>query len=253
MQQVTQQHPLSRQPQQQQQQQQEEGEAAQQEEDSRMQQQQQQQQQRQPKDAGESQQHPAADGGSTIHQPGMLAPAEAPNAGHDPGRLYCPYPGCRRSYMQLCSLRWHYRASPQDYGHSTELPFCPRCHQALHAGKRHMKCPGHVVGTAPQPSDEPTYSCPYTGCNRTFVDFWRLKAHYKAPPDANGPSGGHGMNLLHCPKCSQLLEEGPPSANTALTYYCGPALDACAETSKPMHTRQDMCRPACWQGGWACR
>ncbi|WIA14462.1 hypothetical protein OEZ85_002987 [Tetradesmus obliquus] len=53
------------------------------------------------------------------------------------------------------------------------------------------------------------YTCPYPGCTRSFRDFWRLKVHYRAPPNARG-SGverGHGMELPFCPLCNLDLRD----------------------------------------------
>lgn len=51
------------------------------------------------------------------------------------------------------------------------------------------------------------YLCPYPGCSRSFQDFWRLKVHFRAPPNARG-SGverGHGIELPICPVCKTDL------------------------------------------------
>jgi hypothetical protein len=34
--------------------------------------------------------------------------------------------------------------------------------------------------------DPDRFYCPYPGCNRSFAELWRLKVHYRAPPDVRG-------------------------------------------------------------------
>jgi hypothetical protein len=48
------------------------------------------------------------------------------------------------------------------------------------------------------------------GCKRSFAELWRLKVHYRAPPNVRG-SGmerGHGTELKWCPKCGKSLMPG---------------------------------------------
>lgn len=54
------------------------------------------------------------------------------------------------------------------------------------------------------------YFCPYPGCKRSFAELWRLKVHYRAPPDirGSGKERGHGTELTHCPKCGKGLKPG---------------------------------------------
>jgi len=51
--------------------------------------------------------------------------------------------------------------------------------------------------------------CPFPGCKRSFgAGLWRLKLHYRAPPDCRG-SGverGHGIELIRCPRCNISLQ-----------------------------------------------
>ncbi|KAG2485423.1 hypothetical protein HYH03_015805 [Edaphochlamys debaryana] len=54
------------------------------------------------------------------------------------------------------------------------------------------------------------FYCPHPGCNRSFAELWRLKVHYRAPPDirGSGKERGHGTELTHCPKCGKTLKPG---------------------------------------------
>ncbi|GAB4817997.1 hypothetical protein N2152v2_005043 [Parachlorella kessleri] len=51
---------------------------------------------------------------------------------------------------------------------------------------------------------------PERGCNRSFAELWRLKVHYRAPPDVrgSGKERGHGTELKWCPKCGKDLKPG---------------------------------------------
>lgn len=48
------------------------------------------------------------------------------------------------------------------------------------------------------------------GCNRSFAELWRLKVHFRAPPDVRGSGRerGHGTELQYCPKCGKDLKPG---------------------------------------------
>ena len=48
------------------------------------------------------------------------------------------------------------------------------------------------------------------GCNRSFAELWRLKVHFRAPPDVrgSGKERGHGTELKFCPKCGKELKPG---------------------------------------------
>lgn len=54
------------------------------------------------------------------------------------------------------------------------------------------------------------FKCPYPGCKRSFAELWRLKVHYRAPPDVrgSGKERGHGQELSHCPLCDAKLMPG---------------------------------------------
>eukprot|EP00892_Ulva_mutabilis_P001359 jgi/Ulvmu1/11223/UM072_0060.1 len=58
--------------------------------------------------------------------------------------------------------------------------------------------------------DGERFKCPYPGCKRSFAELWRLKVHYRAPPDVrgSGKERGHGQELSHCPHCSARLLPG---------------------------------------------
>jgi len=58
--------------------------------------------------------------------------------------------------------------------------------------------------------DPNRFFCPYEGCNRSFAELWRLKVHYRAPPDVrgSGKERGHGCELQFCPKCGKELKAG---------------------------------------------
>ncbi|KAF5841093.1 hypothetical protein DUNSADRAFT_14492 [Dunaliella salina] len=57
---------------------------------------------------------------------------------------------------------------------------------------------------------EGRFYCPFPGCTRSFAELWRLKVHYRAPPDirGSGKERGHGTELMHCPKCGNTLKPG---------------------------------------------
>ncbi|GBF99628.1 hypothetical protein Rsub_12307 [Raphidocelis subcapitata] len=54
------------------------------------------------------------------------------------------------------------------------------------------------------------WQCPYPGCRRSFAELWRLKVHYRAPPDVRGSGRerGHGTELAQCPRCGKQLKPG---------------------------------------------
>ena len=68
--------------------------------------------------------------------------------------------------------------------------------------------PEALEGGVKQESDR--FYCPYPGCKRSFAELWRLKVHYRAPPDirGSGKERGHGTELTHCPKCGKALKPG---------------------------------------------
>lgn len=61
-----------------------------------------------------------------------------------------------------------------------------------------------------KPYDPNRFYCPFPGCNRSFAELWRLKVHYRAPPDVrgSGKERGHGAELAACPKCGVDLKPG---------------------------------------------
>eukprot|EP00887_Chlorella_sp_A99_P005318 scaffold1.g5318.t1 len=63
------------------------------------------------------------------------------------------------------------------------------------------------IVTGPEPE---RFYCPHPGCNRSFAELWRLKVHYRAPPDVrgSGKERGHGTELSFCPKCGKDLHPG---------------------------------------------
>lgn len=46
------------------------------------------------------------------------------------------------------------------------------------------------------------------GCKRKFASLWRLKVHYRAPPNerGSGKERGHGVELPICPACGESLQ-----------------------------------------------
>lgn len=54
------------------------------------------------------------------------------------------------------------------------------------------------------------FYCPHPGCSRSFAELWRLKVHFRAPPDVrgSGKERGHGTELKFCPKCGKELKPG---------------------------------------------
>lgn len=66
-----------------------------------------------------------------------------------------------------------------------------------------------------KPVDSNRFFCPYPNCNRSFIDLWRLKVHYRADPNVrgSGKERGHGKELPLCPKCNKSLERGRHHVN----------------------------------------
>eukprot|EP00892_Ulva_mutabilis_P006826 jgi/Ulvmu1/4515/UM002_0241.1 len=56
--------------------------------------------------------------------------------------------------------------------------------------------------------DRQPFYCPYPGCKRKFASLWRLKVHYRAPPNerGSGKERGHGVELPICPACGEALQ-----------------------------------------------
>ncbi|CAG9466466.1 unnamed protein product [Pedinophyceae sp. YPF-701] len=61
-----------------------------------------------------------------------------------------------------------------------------------------------------QRDDASRFHCPFPGCTRSFAELWRLKVHFRAPPDVrgSGKERGHGRELDRCPKCAEELKPG---------------------------------------------
>ena len=63
------------------------------------------------------------------------------------------------------------------------------------------------------------YYCPFPGCTRSFAELWRLKVHYRAPPDVrgSGKERGHGQGSVGVRQAGGivLLSLGPDLA----THY----------------------------------
>lgn len=61
-----------------------------------------------------------------------------------------------------------------------------------------------------KPKDETRFNCPYPGCDRSCAELWRLKVHFRAPPDnkGSGVERGHNAELEYCPRCFTKLEAG---------------------------------------------
>lgn len=72
------------------------------------------------------------------------------------------------------------------------------------------KEPQQAGAAAPKARNPDRFYCPYPGCNRSFAELWRLKVHYRAPPDVrgSGKERGHGTELELCPKCGKDLKPG---------------------------------------------
>lgn len=83
--------------------------------------------------------------------------------------------------------------------------------------------------------DGERFKCPYPGCKRSFAELWRLKVHYRAPPDVrgSGKERGHGQELSHCPQCGARLLPGKHhiqcSAARAKRAEVRPVLLDCAD------------------------
>lgn len=79
---------------------------------------------------------------------------------------------------------------------------------ALHAWPWGSQAPS-LRPLTPSPSP-PSPSSVSQGCNRSFAELWRLKVHYRAPPDVrgSGKERGHGTELKFCPKCGKELKPG---------------------------------------------
>ena len=63
------------------------------------------------------------------------------------------------------------------------------------------------------------FYCPHPGCSRSFAELWRLKVHFRAPPDVrgSGKERGHGTELKFCPQCGKELKPGEHHVGCAVS------------------------------------
>lgn len=75
---------------------------------------------------------------------------------------------------------------------------------------------------SPDYEEDYRFHCPFPGCNRSFVELWRLKVHYRAPSDVrgSGKERGHGGELPYCPRCKQTLHNVQGSHHTNCIVAC---------------------------------
>ncbi|KAK9802020.1 hypothetical protein WJX73_002239 [Symbiochloris irregularis] len=73
--------------------------------------------------------------------------------------------------------------------------------------------------------DSERFHCPFPDCKRSFAELWRLKVHYRAPPDirGSGKERGHSMELTSCPKCRKELKPGKHHTGCRSSTRTGPA------------------------------
>ena len=73
------------------------------------------------------------------------------------------------------------------------------------------------------------FYCPYQGCARSFAELWRLKVHYRAPPDVrgSGKERGHGQELNQCPRCGKALIPGKHHTGCAQNPLLASAFEVC--------------------------
>ena len=103
------------------------------------------------------------------------------------------------------------------------------------------------------PAAHGRFCCPFPGCDRSFAHLWRLRMHYRTPPELGGPDEerGHGSELPACPKCSSTLVLGKhhgdcqPAASQALSIKPSSELPA-ADSITNQHRLQlaQVDRPA---------
>lgn len=76
--------------------------------------------------------------------------------------------------------------------------------------KLQMRGEGEAASRVVSGPDPDRFYCPFPGCNRSFAELWRLKVHFRAPPDVrgSGKERGHGTELKYCPKCGKELKPG---------------------------------------------
>lgn len=109
-------------------------------------------------------------------------------------------------------------------------------------------CPAMPVMNSPAcslPRPPLTRSRRLQGCNRSFAELWRLKVHYRAPPDVrgSGKERGHGTELKWCPKCGKDLKPGK--------HHVGCSAGKSAPRQAAKRQRQVRRRPGAWSSGVA--
>ena len=95
--------------------------------------------------------------------------------------------------------------------------------------------------------DEDRFYCPYPGCTRSFAELWRLKVHYRAPPDVrgSGKERGHGTELQHCPKCGKELKPGKHHVGCYASR--SGARQPAKRPREPVSSCQSNCEAAFWR------
>jgi hypothetical protein len=118
-------------------------------------------------------------------------------------RRACPWPG-----VPPWGLRWrrcahHSKGSGAMPKDPERQPFyCPYPGASTVRVQRCMSRPSRPQRQAA--------ACTHAGCKRKFASLWRLKVHYRAPPNerGSGKERGHGVELPICPACGEDLEPG---------------------------------------------
>lgn len=72
------------------------------------------------------------------------------------------------------------------------------------------QCDGGPSAQAGPPEVHVSFKCPVQGCNRSYYELWKLRAHCRAPPRKSSRHGGHGCELSHCPRCGRELSPSQP-------------------------------------------
>ncbi|GFR44963.1 hypothetical protein Agub_g6273 [Astrephomene gubernaculifera] len=89
--------------------------------------------------------------------------------------------------------------------------------------------------------DPERFYCPYPGCNRSFAELWRLKVHFRAPPDirGSGKERGHGTELTHCPKCNKSLKPGKHQFTCRCSVGCSGSKTTARQLNKRSRSTND--------------